>query len=195
MAKTAVKAPEVETVVKLSASTTKAIDGIRGQFDAYLVDFTGFAKSRTELAPRFMRAFGMWQAETGGTFISFVRLLHPEIPADREGYRNHAIYQAATYLQRVVVGTTAGHEASVEASPNEAFARLVAAFLPMVSPSAIETFWQALHETLKWSEAHVERVKVKVEAAEPLVTVSKQKGPGGMLKVETVSSAAKTRAA
>ena len=65
-------------------------------------DFTAMAVSREELAPKFMKAFGLWQAETGSTFVEFVRFLVPEIGNTRAEYRNHRAYQAADYLRRLV---------------------------------------------------------------------------------------------
>src|SRR5688572_24145650 len=96
----------IETSAPLSKKAKTAIANIKKPFTAFAQAHASFTMSRAELAPKFMHAYTTWQGETHGTFIGFVRLLNPKVPADREGYRNHAVYQAADYLRRLTQETS-----------------------------------------------------------------------------------------
>lgn len=91
--------PSPTATLTVSKKTQTLLDEVKAGFGHFTADFNLLMSSRAELAPRFMRALTAWQAETGGTFIAFVRILDPAMPHARNDYRNHRSYQAALYLQ------------------------------------------------------------------------------------------------
>lgn len=161
-------------IAPISAKTQKMIDGIKRPFVAFVSDYKSLLSSRAELAPRFMKAYGAWQSESGGTFVAFVRVLDPSIPVERNAYRAHVSYQAADYLRRLVARQQAEKEgrkvvnpAEVPATPLEALARLVSSVLPLV-PNA-DILWKAFVEELHWTDNQVKRVQSLVTHSEALL--------------------------
>lgn len=174
-----------QSEVRLSAKTTRAVDVIRVTFRAFVTDFARITVSREELAPKFMKTFNQWQAESGGTFVDFIRLLVPDVPHDREGYRAHSAYQAADYLRRLVqqearTGSTPTERAEAirnrPVSPRVALARIVASIMPLIDPSALEALWKAMHDQLNWSDGQVAGIKTLVTDETPLVRIRAPRG-------------------
>lgn len=148
--------------VAVSAKTRTLIDQIREDFDAFANGFAQLITDRVALAPKFMKAFGAWASETGGSFAAFVRVLDSSVPEERDGYRAHATYQAADYLRRL----SAASAREVEETPEgerpvtayQALAYLVATVMPVVDPTG--AIWSAFVREMHWSDAQAERVKV-----------------------------------
>jgi hypothetical protein len=165
-----------ETTPDLSAKVSKAIDAIKKPFASYVKDFTSLAARREELAPQFMKAFGMWQAETAGTFVDFVRHLVPEIPATRAEYRSHRAYQAADYLRRLVGNAqrrprTMAERQEAPAPPTDALSRILASFMPLLPDNQKAHLWEALESQLHWTPRQIQRVQTQVEHVDPLVEI------------------------
>lgn len=177
--------PSLDTTTPLPAKLTKAIDTLRTTFRDFTDDFAALNLNREVLAPRFMKTFAQWQEATGGTFVDFVRILVPEVPGDREGYRAHPAYQSADYLRRIVQQEGREEEtpvarahriASAPVNPRVAFARILGALLPLLSPETLPVLWQAAADTLHWSEATIKGMQTLVESAPPLVTLRTPRG-------------------
>lgn len=175
------QSPEAE----VSAKVRKAIDAIRRPFTSFVADFASLSVSREELAPKFMKTFGLWQSEAGGTFVDFIRVLVPEVGATRQEYRAHRAYQAADYLRRLAQqanrqGTSAEERAEAIAnrpvSHVTAMARLLRTLIPAISQDAQATLWQALSDQLHWSERMVTRVQEMAKTEQPLVVIREKRG-------------------
>jgi hypothetical protein len=171
--------------VKLSAKITNQINALRPTFMGYAAEFGALDVKRNELAPKFMRAFHAWQAEAKGSFIAFVRLLDPSVPAERDGYRANTVYKAADYLRTKAAQLERAPLSPVERSQRIANApmpldRVLAstfkAIMPLVGPDAMAAIYKAL--TLRhWTDRQVERIKALVESEPaPLVRLKAPKG-------------------
>lgn len=166
-----------ETTPDLSSKVRKAVDAIKKPFISFTKDFASLAVRREELAPQFMKAFGMWQAETAGTFVDFIRMLVPEIGNTRAEYRNHRAYQAADYLRRIVGNAarrprTASERATAPAPPTDAIARILASLLTVITDERQQgQVWQAMQTQLHWSNRQVQRLQTQVEHVDPLVQI------------------------
>jgi hypothetical protein len=174
-----------EAIGDVSAKVKKAIDAIRKPFTSFVADFAALAVSREELAPKFMKAFGLWQSETGGTFVEFCRVLVPEIGTTRQEYRNHRAYQAADYLRRLVANAERAARSPEERTQRvqnapvshvTAVARLLRTLLPLVTHEATNTMWMALRSQLNWSDRMVTRMQQETQHVEPLVVVREPRG-------------------
>ncbi len=174
----AAEAPKVadvengEATLTLSAKTTKLIEGVREPFMLFVEDFTALSKNRAQLAPKFMKAFGAYQSESGGSFIAFVCYIDPTVPADREGYRNNTVYQAADYLRRLKAKAekeeVADPNAPVVASPIDVIVDLLVTVIPVVE--SLEPIWAAFTERYHWTEKRIARLKKLVgESRTPLL--------------------------
>lgn len=187
MAKTAVTATvETSAAPTLSTKVQRMIDDIRGQFGSFARDFRALTESRALLAPKFMRTADAWMAETGGTFVGFVRVLDPHVPADRDGYRAHPVYQAADYLRRIQARaeeTPGGIVDNVDtgerpATPLMATAALVATLQQLVPDVDLTPLWRAFEKQLHWSEQQVARLQSLVEEQHSLL----RRASGGRLR-------------
>lgn len=151
----------MKIAVAVSAKVRTMIDHIREDFTAFVDGFTALTSARATLSPKFMKAFGAWQAETGGNFVSFVRLLDPEVPEDRDGYRAHKSYQAADYLRRLQAGATRETseipESERPVTAYRALAYFVATVLPTLDPSG--ALWTAFVEQMHWTEQQAARLQ------------------------------------
>lgn len=169
--RTVTTAPSVTD--ELSKKVIHLIDEIRKPFAAFVNDFAAMTESRAELAPKFMKAFAAYAQETGKSFVAFVRVIDPSVPEDRDGYRGHSTYQAATYLKRLVDQQGAQREASKvpaserPATPLVALARFVTTVLPLVDPTG--ALWNAFIKEMKWTDEYAERVKVLGAKQGPIV--------------------------
>lgn len=165
-----------ETTPDLTAKVRKAVDAIKKPFTTYVKDFAALAASRETLAPMFMKACGLWQAETAGTFVDFVRFLVPEIPATRAEYRSHRAFQAADYLRRLQGNAarrprTTAERATAPAPPTDAISRLLAALVPIIPDSQQANLWNALKTELHWTDRQVQRIQTQVEHVDPLFEI------------------------
>jgi len=174
-----------EMDTELTAKALKVINLIKKPFTQFTKDFAALAVSREELAPKFMKAFGLYQAETAKTFVDFVRYLVPEVGKSRNEYRSHRAYQAADYLRRLAsqaarggrkANMTAAERANVPATPTEAVARVIASMLTLIPQDQQERVYQAVHTELHWSERQVTRLQNQVEHADPLVIAKLPRG-------------------
>lgn len=167
-------APAAEST--LTAKTLHMVEDVRQPFAELSTLQGGLAVKSKTLAPRFMRAYNAWAAETGGTFVGFVVLLDPAVPADRAGYRGNASYQAAEYLRRLVAAkakpeaTTGADAASKPASMVEALAAVLATVAPSVDMQAL---WTAFETKLHWSTAAVKRLQQRVGESPPSLLSAK----------------------
>lgn len=165
-----------ETTPDLSAKVDKAVKTIMAPFRAFVRNFGALAMSREELSPKFMKAFGLWQAETAGTFVEFVRFLVPDVPAQRAEYRNHRAYQAADYLRRLAGNAarrprTAAERATAPAPPTDVIARVFASLMEIIPDDRQDTIWSALQGQLHWTPRQVQRLQTQVKHVDPLVHI------------------------
>lgn len=167
--------PEPQVEGGLSARLRALITRIRRPFMAFSEGYQALTQSRSQLAPEFMRAYGTYMNEVGGSFVSFVRLLDPEVPEDREGYRNHRSYQAAEYLRRLVNQSEAvaerrrrreAGEAPAPTPQTVALATLIATVLTL-APEAEDQVWHALN-TLGLRPRQLDRLRGMLEETEPI---------------------------
>lgn len=194
----------VAVTAGLSEKVQTAIDSVQSQFVNFVQDFTSLNESREDLAPKFMKAFGAWQSETGGSFVAFVRLLVPDVPEDREGYRAHRAYQAADYLRRLTAAGSRKQETPVDraariasrpVSPQRAMARMVAAVLPLLAPETLDKLWQAMQAELRWSEQQVANLQQTTSEETPLVQLRAPAGVKVAHKLRVVNVSATEKAA
>lgn len=200
MAKSVVQSAVSQEVAppQLSAKVTRQIDAIRGSFSSYVRDFTALVERRAELAPKFMKAFGAYQAETGMTFVSFCRQLDPTIPEAQKEYRNHRAYQAAEYLRRLVARAAQKRTAAEEGEtstrpipPMDALARFLASIIPSIAdPSKL---WSVLETECHWSDRQVNRLKTVVEQSHPLIHLQGVKN--ARIRIEHAASEGETQLA
>ncbi len=178
-----------EPAIEVSKHTSHLIDVIREPFAAYVTAFVALNETRAQLAPKFMKAFNAWAAETGKPFVAFVRLLDPTVPVQSAEYRRHRAFMAADYLRRLAatsarqeaaeaagegVGTGIGAEAP--ATPQEAIARLIAAILPLIALEHHGRLWSIIQDELHWTEQRVARLRDQVQVVKPIATVQAAKG-------------------
>lgn len=170
---------------ELTARVKKQVDAVKKPFLQFSKNFAALAESREELAPKFMKAFGSWQAVTGGTFVDFVRYLVPEVGATRQEYRSHRAYQAAEYLRRLVatqqqrqrnVGQDTEARGAAAVTPIDAVARLIKAMMPLVMEDQHQRFWEAMYTQLHWTDRQVHRVQNLVAEVNPLVVARAPRG-------------------
>jgi hypothetical protein len=172
----------VETpAIVLTPRTQKVIDAVRPLFGNFAKDFGVLAARRSDLAPKFMQAFGVYYAETQDTFVNFVRLLDPTVPAERDAYRAHKVYQAADYLRRLVsarVGSAegGGDPSTMPVPTIESMARMLAAVLPLVQPTAVPSLWAAIESELRWTPRQVAKLQRLTDSAAPLVHLTGIRG-------------------
>jgi hypothetical protein len=167
----------VETTPELSAKAQKAVNEIRKPFTSFVRNFESLAVTREQLAPKFMKAFGLWQADTGGTFVAFVRYIDPSVPADRVGYRMNRVYQAADYLRRLVGNVSkraADPTAESQAAPvppGDALARILAAMMSIIPEKQQNVIYEAMKAELNWSDRQIQGIQNRVEHTDPLVEI------------------------
>jgi hypothetical protein len=114
---------------KLTGPLVRAVDTLRVVFNTFLTEFNALEARREDIAPRFMRTFGKWQSETGGTFIAFVRVLVPDVPMTVKEYKFNRAYMAADYLRRLVA-----QQERATTSPIARAKQIAAVPRPHVSP-------------------------------------------------------------
>ena len=184
--------PEAQTALvrEPSKATLRAIETVRPQFLAFRDSYVTLNTTREKLAPIFMRAYNSWAAETGGNFVSFVRLFDASIGAKRDEYRNHPAYQAATYLQRRArdlamaaaaeeeepLAAATGVGAEHPATPLDALARFVAMVLPLIAHEDQPKVWQFFEAEFRWTERRVTALREMVEQVKPFATVRTERG-------------------
>lgn len=172
------KTHEVEAEDELSAKTQHAIDEIRRPFGDYVKGFINLEAKRRDLAPKFMKAANLWQAEVGGTFVEFVRMLHPEIGDTVKEYKAHPAYQAADYLRRVssqramqtVEGGT-GQQADRVETPMVVLERVLASLLPKLPEKESDKLFTFIKEQCNWSDQRIETLRNRVSEVDPLVEI------------------------
>lgn len=151
------------TLKELSAAASKAVNGIRDDFSAFVDGFISLESDRAAFAPKFMRAFEVWAKDTEGNFVGFVRQLDPKVPEDRDGYRAHTTYQAADYLRRLNAQTNRdAREVPEDERPvslNTALIYLVATVMPLVDPTG--SIFSAFAKEMHWDAEQQERIKVR----------------------------------
>lgn len=162
-------APAAEPAPTLSPKVAHLVEDIRRPFMELSDLQGGLQRSAKTLAPRFMKAFGAWQTETGGTFIAFVMVLDPEVPADRAGYRGHSSYQSAEYLRRLMAAKTKPAEdaedpADRPATPFETLAVVLGTLADYVDMAAV---WAAFEKKLRWTPAQIRRLQQRVGESPP----------------------------
>ena len=187
MAKT--KVTEAEEPIEVSAKLEKIIDGIKQPFVRFVKGFAELEQKRTDLAPKFMKAANTFMAETGGSFVDFVRYIVPGVGPSVAEYKIHPAYNAAQYLKRKAEQIAraerepetpqqrAERVATSPATANTALARVVATLLELIPADQVDQFKAAMRSELHWAERKVERVMADAEErVDPLVAIKVPKG-------------------
>lgn len=174
-----------EKVPKLSVSVARRLESIKATFTAFVDEFAAFTVSGEEFAPLFMKTFHKWEAETGGSFVAFVRVLIPSLPMDTKGYKAHPAYASADYLRRTAgrldrEGSTPVERAQAIAnrpvSPRTALARIMVSIVPLIAPEALETIFAAMRSQLHWTDNQVDGFKTLIDEEQPLVRIRAPRG-------------------
>lgn len=176
---------------EMTASLQRQVDALRKPFTAFSHQFGALTESRSALAPKFMKTFGVYLTQTGGTFVSFVRLLDATVPAERDAYRGHKSYQAAEYLRRLVSRREPGARSTSRGSSALVnFARMVKTVLPIVRGE--DTVWRALESECGFTARQITRLRSVVNATAPLLTLSGHPRPmlARVIHVKTVDEQA-----
>lgn len=181
--KTQTAEPSNDLIGKLSATTRKALDGVRGQFRDYTKAFGVMLQKRSDLADPLMKLYGACLSELGRlTFVNFLRMIDPSMPTNRDeeeiggkvvaGYRTHPSYQAGLYLQRLTTGQAAGGRTGGRRGVRginavDRMARILATMIPLVADES--KFWQAVGVELQIDGAALTRLQNRTKETEPLI--------------------------
>lgn len=162
--------------VNVSAELATALSTIRPQIMGFANDFATITRRKVDLIEPVADAFTLWNRETGRSYVDFCRALDPTVPADRDGYRNHATYQAMDYLRRsfnVGTGRLVSRRARAATRTNavEKIARVLKTILAVVRPEDVATIWQAIGDELALSVRQVDNLKKAVNNQQPLGTL------------------------
>lgn len=149
----------------------RQIDALKRPFTAFRTRFAALSQDRATLAPQFMRVYGAYLRSAGGTFVSFVRLLDPTVPAERSAYRANPSYQAADYLRRLVSRRDAAGTNRTPATRSNltALARLLATIVPLVRDPQV--IWRAVETEFQFSARQVGRLRQVTNETRPLLTL------------------------
>lgn len=137
---------------------------------AFLGFTTQLFERKSELAPAFLKAFSMWERETGRGLAAFVRELDPDMPAERDAYANHRSFQAAWYLVRTArkPAEKAGRRT---VTPFQMLASFIKSVQPLLDDSRI---WHEVARASRWNTRDLERLKMAVAKAKPMPLLKHQ---------------------
>ena len=170
------------TVNSLSAAHKRSLQALRRPVLDAARSFGAIREKLTELAPKVIKLYNAIQAENERlSFVEFVRLFDGSVPthaADRDGttgYRNHRTYYTLQYMRRIVQmgGTRRRGQQGVRDSAADALARTLATVLQIVAEP--ENVWQAIQQEFGYSERLMTRLRKRVDATKPLVTLKASK--------------------
>ena len=153
--------------IQLSRKLDTLLTDLRKPFTDYAMGFDTTLAKRAELAPKFMKTYESFQAETSRSFIDFVRLVDHHVPAARKEYKANRVYQAADYLRRVQSNKLKGKTRKAgpkPATPLEALARFIATLLPAMEGPV----WQSLLSELHWSDRQAKRLQALARKEGPI---------------------------
>lgn len=160
-------------VKAIPATVNRQIQTLRRQFVTFRDSFAGVMQRRADLAPTFIRIYGLYQAATGGSFLAFVRQIDPEVPMDRDGYRNHPSYQAAQYLRRLVDRSDRGGRANGVTAPTRSnvlnLARSIATILTVVRDA--DVVWKAIMQEFSLTQRQMTNLQKTAANVRPLLTL------------------------
>jgi hypothetical protein len=150
---------------RLSRRLTAELARLRPDFAGMASDVQLMFVRRAHLAPPFMAAFSHYQAETGRSFVAFVRELDATMPAS--DYQGHRSYQAALYLRRLhdAPETTVQHRKTP--SPFQLLASATRSLLLLHHAPA--DVWTAIRKVSRWRDRDVARLERAVLKARPLL--------------------------
>lgn len=154
----------------LGSKVQKAIAAIKRPFMQYAEGFAKLSETRAELAPKFMKAFGLFQAdEEGGSLADFVRQFDPSVPTESAEYRAHSTYMAADYLRRLRRKDKGDNRAKPVRSNLSAMGRLLALHVAVVQD--VEAFWTGVEREFNLSKRQVGTLRKVVAVSEPLIRI------------------------
>lgn len=178
------KTASVETPsIELTARTQNLIDAIRKPFGSFVSAFAALEEKRSDLAPKFMKAYRAWASEADAGFTDFVRFLTPELAdADTKTIRASRAWQSADYLKRLDDKQRRAKErsargevdpASVDrpATAAQAFPRVLASFVSMIPEDARMRFWETLGAEMHWDSQQIAKIQTSIKDAVPAVIV------------------------
>jgi len=145
---------------------------LRADFSEITATLKALSVRRVHFAPAFMKAYGIWQKETGRTFVAFVQQLDSTVPADKDGYTNHPAFQTACYLRRLVEApeTRAGSRKSAM-SPLDLAATVVRSTVP---PDDLDFALSQIKHVTRWHARDMERFRVRVARARTVALLPHQ---------------------
>lgn len=148
----------------LSRPLAVSIEKLRQPFGTFVTEHGLLSTSRASLAPPFMQAFQLYETETGKTFVDYVRLFDPSLPAERDAYRASRVYMAADYLRRKVAEAERASKPAKRgpkpATPFVALARFVATFLPGGTEDPV---WHTFAKAMHWGERQNAKLQAIIE--------------------------------
>lgn len=176
----AVSVPAKSAAGSLSAATKRLIESVKRPFTAFSKAYGQLEISRSDLAPKFVKAFEAFKKDFGngrGALISFVRLLDPSVPATRgktgdpaPGYREHPSYQSANYLIRAVGRTDSGDARTRPMRSNLGnLARAIATMLQTVKDP--EAVWNGVKKEFTLTDRQMATLRKVTAASKPLFTI------------------------
>lgn len=174
----------------MPAAVNRMVEGLRKPFMAFVEQFTAITAARAELAPKFMRIYGAYMQATGETFVAFVRVLDPNVPAERAAYRGHPTYAAADYLRRLVARSqTASGKRRTPATRSNllALARTLATIVPLVKDPDI--IWRAVETEFGFTARQVGRLRQVVSETKPLLAIHAKATTAEPIHIETPAKA------
>lgn len=155
----------------LTRKLSQDIAELRGQFHAFTSQWTALDARRSTFAPVFIATFKRWRKETGRTFVAFVHEVDPSVPADKDQYMRHRSFQAALYLRRLVEAPeTVTGKGRKTLSPYRMLVATIRALL-LFYPRPADEVWSAVAKMSHWQDRDLEKLRLAVTKARPLVTL------------------------
>lgn len=150
-----------------SPKLREALNDLRPAFKTVGHDIRELTKKRAEIAPGFMKAYALWKRETRRGMVAFVHELDPSMPVDRAGYKAHSSYQAALYLQQLVLNPDQKTRKGL--TPLALLALTIKSVLPRCGNQREqrETL-QVILAASKWRDADQRRLLAAIRRARPV---------------------------
>jgi hypothetical protein len=171
-----------------SRRLTSTLVDIRTEFKAFTDAFSMLSVRKAHFAPAFMKAFALWERETGRSFVAFVQQLDSTVPADRNEYPKHRAFQAACYLRRLVEApaTVSGKKERVSMSPFALLAVVLKSLAPIVGAREATHAFGVVVKAGKLHQRDADRLRKAIESARVMPLLSHQ--PRLVKETKTVSS-------
>lgn len=159
----------VEAAAVISKALAKEIAATAKTFNGFAKDYGLVNQTRAEYAPKFMKLYGKYQSVTGGSFVSFIQMLDPTMPADRTAYRAHRAWIAADYLRRLVNRRSPNATAAPARSSLTNLAQTLGVIVGMVKDP--EIVWQAAAAQFGFTKTQIGKLRNLTAQTRPLLVI------------------------